>query len=222
MSQLDRSRYRQTETLQNLQVFQHDLQMTDVEEWLVKGNVLEVTVNEDLSNDQIIAIVLNEAEEEEIDSDDEETTSDNVMNHSAAKDVFEVVLKYIEQHPNSTSMDVLWEKIEGYFCKSLKPEDDVASTSSGLTKLRNPGEPMRNLQYEYGPLGIDQFVQRLNQEGISDAKIEPHKNGYIIHLQEHDTLIQIDDNLTHIYCGVADQELRLRLRSILLQCLNKF
>lgn len=40
--------------------------------------------------------------------------------------------------------------------------------------------------------------------------------------QEHDTLIQIDDNSTHIYCGVADQELRLRLRNIILQCLNKF
>uniref|UniRef100_A0A1B6MCP8 Beta-Casp domain-containing protein n=1 Tax=Graphocephala atropunctata TaxID=36148 RepID=A0A1B6MCP8_9HEMI len=109
-----------------------------------------------------------------------------------------------------------------FILESLKPEDDVASTSSGVTRLRNPGEPMRNLQYEYGPLGIDQFVQRLNQEGISDAKIEPHKNGYIIHLQEHDTLIQIDDNLTHIYCAVSDQELRLRLRNILLQCLNKF
>lgn len=41
---------------------------------------------------------------------------------------------------------------------------------------------MRNLKYEFGPLEIDQLVQRLNQEGITDAKVEPRRTGYIIHL----------------------------------------
>ncbi|PSN51028.1 Integrator complex subunit 9 [Blattella germanica] len=36
-----------------------------------------------------------------------------------------------------------------------------------------------------------------------------------------DTLIQIEDSSTHIFCE-GDEKLRLRLRNILLQCLNKF
>ncbi|KAG8257718.1 hypothetical protein J6590_042827 [Homalodisca vitripennis] len=64
-----------TETLQNLQVCQHNLHMTNVEEWLVEGHFSEVTTNEDLSNNQTIATVQNKVEEEEIDSDEESISS---------------------------------------------------------------------------------------------------------------------------------------------------
>lgn len=39
--------------------------------------------------------------------------------------------------------------------------------------------------------------------------------------QNEDTLIQVEDSSTHIFCE-GDEQLRLRLRNILLQCLNKF
>ncbi|KAG8312786.1 hypothetical protein J6590_015970 [Homalodisca vitripennis] len=67
--------------------------MTDVEEWLVECDVSEVTANEDLSDDQSIAIVQNEGEEEEIVSVEEETTGVNVVSHSADKDAFDVELE---------------------------------------------------------------------------------------------------------------------------------
>lgn len=37
---------------------------------------------------------------------EEYSGNDDVVSHSAAKDVFEVLLKYIEQHPKASPMDV--------------------------------------------------------------------------------------------------------------------
>ncbi|KAG8271623.1 hypothetical protein J6590_058427 [Homalodisca vitripennis] len=57
--------------------------MTDVEELLVDGDAWEVTANEVLSDDQSIAIVQNEAKEEEIDSDEGETkVTTTILHHS--------------------------------------------------------------------------------------------------------------------------------------------
>jgi len=53
------------------------------------------------------------------------------------------------------------------------------------------------------------------------ASVEEGANGVIVHLQEEDTLIQIDSNSTHIICG-GDEALRCKLRDILLECLSKF
>lgn len=113
-----------TETLQNLQVFQHDLQLSDVDQWLVEADVSEDT-NEDLNDDEIIAAVQNKTVEDDMNSDEDEPTSDSVVSHSAAKDAFDTALKYIEQHPNATPMDVLWAK---------KWRD--TSAKSRLTKLK--------------------------------------------------------------------------------------
>ncbi|XP_071440808.1 integrator complex subunit 9 [Hetaerina americana] len=75
--------------------------------------------------------------------------------------------------------------------------------------------------YTWGSLDIDDFIQKITQEGITDAKVEQGSSGYIIHLQNEDTLIQVEDHSTHIYCE-GEEHLRLKLRNILLQCLNKF
>jgi integrator complex subunit 9 len=114
--------------------------------------------------------------------------------------------------------------------------------------LARPEDCLRQLKYEWGSLDVDLFVQKLKQEGISDAKVEHSNAGFIIHLvrlfslfliiiliiivkiipffflfqQEEDTLIQVDDKSTHIYCEAADRQLRLKLRNILMQCLNTF
>lgn len=42
--------------------------------------------------------------------------------------------------------------------------------------------PHRKPSYEWGWLDIEQFVQKLSQEGITDAKVEHGNPGYIIHL----------------------------------------
>lgn len=79
----------------------------------------------------------------------------------------------------------------------------------------------RNHQYEMGALDVEQFVERLVHEGITEVKVEPNATGYIIHLQNEDCLITVDDKSTHILCS-SSEKVRLKLRNILLQCLNKF
>lgn len=36
--------------------------------------------------------------------------------------------------------------------------------------------------YTWGSLDIDEFIQKITQEGITDAKVEQVASGYIIHL----------------------------------------
>lgn len=99
-------------------------------------------------------------------------------------------------------------------------EDD--SGVSSKKRLGSPEDLWKDCHYEWGSLDIEHFVQRLSLDGITNAKVEKNKTGCIIHLQDEDTLIQVDDRSTHIYCGASDHLLRQRLRDILLQCLNKF
>ncbi|KAF0308562.1 Integrator complex subunit 9 [Amphibalanus amphitrite] len=56
---------------------------------------------------------------------------------------------------------------------------------------------------------------------VAARQVEEGPNGVIVHLQEEDTLIQIDASSTHIICG-GDETLRCKLRDTLLHCLNKF
>lgn len=83
-------------------------------------------------------------------------------------------------------------------------------------------ENLRNCKYTWGTLNIDKFVKKLDEEGIRDVKIEPSASGSIIHLQDEDTLIQIDDDSTHICCASLEKGFRIKLRNILLDCLNQF
>lgn len=46
----------------------------------------------------------------------------------------------------------------------------------------NETKQLKNIQYEWGSLNVADFVQKLAQEGITDAKVEPSANGVIIHL----------------------------------------
>lgn len=98
------------ETLQDLQELQHgvQLQLTDVEEWLTEADMAEST-NEELNDDEIVAAVQS-ANNEDSDAEEEEVDRDTGVTHSEAKDAFDVVLKYLEQNPRATPMDVLWAK----------------------------------------------------------------------------------------------------------------
>lgn len=103
-------------------------------------------------------------------------------------------------------------------------ETEAKSTSTGSKKRNRVAEEILNKKpgnYTWGSLDIDEFVQKITQEGITDAKVTKGSTGYIIHLDNEDTLIQVEDSSTHIFCDGGVQ-LRQRLRNILLQCLNKF
>ncbi|KAJ1158080.1 hypothetical protein NDU88_010774 [Pleurodeles waltl] len=72
-----------------------------------------------------------------------------------------------------------------------------------------------------GSIPVDQFVQALEKNGFSDVKIEDTAKGHIVLLQEAETLIQIEEDSTHIICD-NDETLRVKLRDLVLKFLQKF
>ncbi|KAM8954214.1 integrator complex subunit 9 [Pelodytes ibericus] len=72
-----------------------------------------------------------------------------------------------------------------------------------------------------GSIPVEQFVQTLEKHGFSDVKIEDTSKGHIVHLQEAETLIQFEEDSTHIICE-HDERLRVRLRDLVLKFLRKF
>lgn len=112
----------EAEILQDLQTIDGKIQPSDVEQWLLEGDMAEVT-NEELDDDQIVAAVL-KAEMEEDETDDEKQEPEKIS-HTAAKEAFEIAMKYIEQNPNATPMDVM----------CIKKWRDI-SAKARLTSLR--------------------------------------------------------------------------------------
>lgn len=106
---------------------------------------------------------------------------------------------------------------------------DLSSADDGvsLTKRRNcpPSREdlLKKIKYEWGPLDVDMFVKKLMQDGITDIKVETvgTVGSTTITLLGEDTHIQIDEHNTHIVCG-GKQSLRLKLRDLLMQCVQKF
>ncbi|XP_027629521.1 integrator complex subunit 9 isoform X2 [Tupaia chinensis] len=72
-----------------------------------------------------------------------------------------------------------------------------------------------------GSIPVEQFVQTLEKHGFSDIKVEDTPKGHIVLLQEAETLIQIEEDSTHIICD-NDEMLRVRLRDLVLKFLQKF
>lgn len=72
-----------------------------------------------------------------------------------------------------------------------------------------------------GSIPVEQFVQTLEKHGFSDIKVEDTAKGHIVLLQEAETLIQIEEDSTHIICD-HDEVLRVRLRDLVLKFLQKF
>ncbi|NWZ69397.1 INT9 protein, partial [Acrocephalus arundinaceus] len=72
-----------------------------------------------------------------------------------------------------------------------------------------------------GSIPVDQFVQTLEKHGFSDVKVEDTAKGHIVLLQEAETLIQLEEDSTHIICD-NDEPLRVKLRDLVLKFLQKF
>lgn len=69
----------------------------------------------------------------------------------------------------------------------------------------------------WGKLHVDNILENLIKEGYTDAKVEATVTGHMILL--HDTIIQIDEDSTHIVCE-GNESLRRKLRDILLKSLS--
>ena len=124
----------------------------------------------------------------------------------------------------------------------LKDKDggDTQSKKAAIDSIEN----LKHCKYTWGTLNVEKFMKRLAEEGIRDAKLEQSASGSIIHLvrvfiaqcpshipgflrhlflqQNEDTLIQIEDDSTHICCASLEKGFRTKLKNILLSCLNQF
>ncbi|XP_038051929.1 integrator complex subunit 9-like [Patiria miniata] len=94
--------------------------------------------------------------------------------------------------------------------RKRKREDD-----GGVSETAHPK------QYVYGNLEVEELVQALAKNGITDVKVEDTASGHIIHLQTEDTIIQLEEGSTHIFCE-GNEPLRRKLRDTLIACLPSF
>ena len=86
----------------------------------------------------------------------------------------------------------------------------------------------KQITYEYGsmgPMDIDLFLKKLKQDGISDVKVtqtsEPDGVLTKVKLVNEEIEINISEKGTHIICE-GKQSWRLKIRDILMSCMNKF
>ncbi|XP_061741824.1 integrator complex subunit 9-like isoform X1 [Nerophis ophidion] len=71
-----------------------------------------------------------------------------------------------------------------------------------------------------GVVPLDAFLVTLQKHGITEVKVEETAEGHILHLQAEDTLIQLEEDGTHIVCD-NNEPLRKTLRDLVLRFLRK-
>ncbi|KAK0079575.1 hypothetical protein PV325_001050 [Microctonus aethiopoides] len=82
-------------------------------------------------------------------------------------------------------------------------------------------EILKECKHEYGSFDLQELMHKFNQEGIHGATLQhTSPTSATIHIEE-DTIIQISDNTTHIFCN-DNHGLRNKLRLIIIQCLKQF
>jgi len=80
-------------------------------------------------------------------------------------------------------------------------------------------------KYTWGQLDSTQILQKLNQEGFSQAKLQTNStsNGFVISLPAEKATITVEGTSTHLSCSSEDSgAIRLKLRRILTSCLTEF
>lgn len=78
------------------------------------------------------------------------------------------------------------------------------------------GRPSSHLQC----LNVCASLSSALQHGITEVKVEETADGHILHLQAEDTLIQLEEDGTHIVCD-NNEPLRTTLRDLVLRFLQK-
>lgn len=100
-------------------------------------------------------------------------------------------------------------------------EPSTSSTSSSKDKKRKQLQ-LNPIKYEWGTLNVDLLIKKLQQDGHTDMKVEQTgANSVQLVLAGDDTTITVTEQATHINCG-GKQSLRLKIRNILLQCIQSF
>lgn len=103
--------------------------------------------------------------------------------------------------------------------RQRRQRDSRSSTpTTNITK-----KARRPSGHVFGKLDVREFVQKLASRGFDDARVEEHSPGsYMIHLDKEETLIQVEDQQTHVVCDEGANKNRELIRDTLINCLNKF
>ncbi|XP_071953861.1 integrator complex subunit 9-like [Antedon mediterranea] len=116
---------------------------------------------------------------------------------------------------------VLVVKDNQYVLQNVPPSNPPVDIQVSRKRRREEEVPKKPKHYIYGCINVDEFVQSLDKAGISDVKVEESPRGHIIHLQEEDTIIQLEESSTHIV-SEGNEALRRKLRDILIKSLPSF
>ncbi|TNN37980.1 Integrator complex subunit 9 [Liparis tanakae] len=93
----------------------------------------------------------------------------------------------------------------------------------GKKRKRVPEEPPVLLAPKpllSGAVPLEAFLATLQKHGITEVKVEETADGHMLHLQAEDTLIQLEEDGTHIVCD-NNEPLRTTLRDLVLRFLQK-
>uniref|UniRef100_A0A672JS00 Integrator complex subunit 9 n=1 Tax=Salarias fasciatus TaxID=181472 RepID=A0A672JS00_SALFA len=99
----------------------------------------------------------------------------------------------------------------------------VCGARLGGKRKRVPEEPLLGMAPKpllSGAVPLEAFLATLQKHGITEVKVEETADGHILHLQAEDTLIQLEEDNTHIVCD-NNEPLRTTLRDLVLRFLQK-
>ncbi len=111
-----------------------------------------------------------------------------------------------------------------YHLEWLQPEISKDTKSSKRqkkeTKAPKDGHPQH---HHHGKVNISTLLQNLTANGLSAAKVEePGPGSFIVHLEQDEALIQVDETETHVVCEDGAEKTRELIRKSILACLQAF
>ncbi|KAL7299713.1 hypothetical protein TKK_0007465 [Trichogramma kaykai] len=130
-------------------------------------------------------------------------------------------IKPVEIRPGVSMATVTAElevKDNTYTMKYLESRNGRKRKTQGLPPCKE--DVLRGRRIEFGSINPELLIQKLNQEGITGAKLQRTPQSAVILLQDSNAKIELQDNSTLICCN-GDLKIRRRLRMCVLQCLKR-
>uniref|UniRef100_A0A3B5LKL4 Integrator complex subunit 9 n=1 Tax=Xiphophorus couchianus TaxID=32473 RepID=A0A3B5LKL4_9TELE len=120
----------------------------------------------------------------------------------------------------ATVSAVLQSKDNKHTLQSVPKAPPVAPSKKRKRVMEEPPVTMAPKPLLSGAVPLEAFLATLQKHGITEVKVEETADGHILHLQAEDTLIQLEEDGTHIVCD-NNEPLRATLRDLVLRFLQK-
>ncbi|KAK5880423.1 hypothetical protein CesoFtcFv8_023453 [Champsocephalus esox] len=120
----------------------------------------------------------------------------------------------------ATVSAVLHSKDNKHTLQSVPKPPPVAPSKKRKRVLEEPPAVLAPKTLLSGAVPLEAFLATLQKHGFTEVKVEETADGHILHLQAEDTLIQLEEDGTHIVCD-NNEPLRTTLRDLVLRFLQK-